>query len=268
MSHIMKTADLSTMIQVNPDKLMEWLRLVLTNTNFSRTLPVITSCLSLEQIGELMSAKAAEIKELEKLTHEISNGNIDGRKMDDTNEIPKEEEEEDTQSVILSEEDMAYQKFHEDITEETNDSDDVFNNTKTPENVVVMKAMPTREVAKLKRLEEADEDWHPPAKMDIKEEHEQKSKHKFFKCSECPARFSGHRRSWLLRRHGLVHQGVGSFTCPTCDKVFKRKDKLTEHMRIHTGEKPFSCQHCDYKASSSSLLSHHRKSKRCAGNAH
>merc|ERR1712154_64510 len=238
-----------------------------------------------------MSAKAAEIKELEKLTHEISNGNIDGRKMDDTNEIPKEEED-DTQSLILSDD--------EGMAEYTNYSGDTLNQTKTPEDVVVMNAMPTREAAKLKRLEEADEDWHPPAKKDIKrlknvrggdvagndgpaymvfdsmrdmlhqmkEEHDQKPKQKFFKCSKCPARFSGRRRSWLLRRHGLVHQGAGSFTCPRCDKVFKRKDKLTEHMRIHTGEKPFSCLRCDYKASSSSLLSHHRKSKRCAGNAH
>merc|ERR1712154_8488 len=244
-----------------------------------------------------MSAKAAEIKELEKLTHEISNGNIDGRKMDDTNEIPKEEED-DTQSLILSDDEC--------MAEYTNYSGDTLNQTKTPEDVVVMNAMPTREAAKLKRLEEADEDWHPPATKDIKglknvrvkkeytceeptcvadpagsvfdskrdmihhmeEEHDQKPKEKFFKCSECQARFSGRRKSWLLRRHSLVHQGGGSFTCPTCDKVFKRKDKLTEHKRIHTGEKPYSCQHCDYKASSSSLLSHHRKSKRCAGNAH
>merc|ERR1712154_408698 len=62
-----------------------------------------------------MSAKAAEIKELDKLTHEI----------------PKEEEE-DTQS---DDEAMA---------EYTNYSGDTLNQTKTPEDVVVMNAMPTR----------------------------------------------------------------------------------------------------------------------------
>ena len=192
----MKAVDPSNMAQGNPDKLMEWLRLVLTNTKFSRILPVITSCLSLEQIGELMSAKAVEIKELEKLTHEISNGNIDGAKMDYTNEISREEEEEDTQSVILSDEDMV---------EETIDSGDNLNHTKTPEDVVVMNAMPTREAARLKRLEEADEDWHPPAKKDIKglknvrkrdmvhhmeEEHDQKPKENFL---NAPSARSGFR---------------------------------------------------------------------------
>ena len=42
------------------DELIKWLKLVLTNVEFSRLLPVLSSCLSMEQIDELISVKGAE----------------------------------------------------------------------------------------------------------------------------------------------------------------------------------------------------------------
>ena len=42
------------------DELIKWLKVVLTNVEFSRLLPVLSSCLSMEQIEELKSVKGEE----------------------------------------------------------------------------------------------------------------------------------------------------------------------------------------------------------------
>ena len=278
----MKAADPSNMTQGNPDKLMEWLRLVLTNTKFSRILPVITSCLSLEQIGELMSAKAAEIMEQEKQEKikEKQKENSDETQFGEVNEMSMDEEEDDARS----DEDL-------DVTEETNELDEVPEQMKSPEESV--NARPTKEVAKLKRLEEADEDWSPlPHKnvgkqhkkvLECKEcatpgssmmfdtlkamkhhmetEHGQKT---MFKCSKCDKQFATSRAKSC---HNKVHNDPGKFPCPMCDKAYKRSESLKIHKRTHTGEKPFACQHCDYKSTQRTGLSQHKKkSKTCPGN--
>ena len=266
-------------LQNKPDQLMEWLKLVLTNTKFSRVLPVLSSSLSLEEVGELMSKKAEEIQKQEQNQEGDSEENA-FKEEDKFNEISDEVDEEE--------------ESDEDMNEETNDFDEILDHMKQPEEAA-MNARPTKQVAKLRRLDEADKDWSPSPKKDIKTRgnvgrpkkvlleckdcrtpdgsmvfdtqkamkyhmertHGQKlQKDLFFKCSKCEEQFSN---AHSLRRHGLVHQDSGRFPCETCAKVFKRKYALTEHKRIHTGEKPFSCPHCEYRASSSSLLAHHRR---------
>ena len=66
------------------DELMKWLGVVLKNTSFPRLLPVLASSLTMEQIDELISAKAAgiiakqeHVKAEEKRADEVGAGKDD-----------------------------------------------------------------------------------------------------------------------------------------------------------------------------------------------
>ncbi|GBN32090.1 Zinc finger protein 226 [Araneus ventricosus] len=53
------------------------------------------------------------------------------------------------------------------------------------------------------------------------------------------------------------HLDDGSFVCPTCGKVFGRKNHLFSHYRTHTREKPFACDKCDKRFGWSNNLAAH-----------
>ena len=82
-----------------------------------------------------------------------------------------------------------------------------------------------------------------------------------YKCSHCPARFPYPKS---LKQHvSAVHLKERPFKChfDSCDKAFPSVAYLKVHERVHTGEKPFACAYCDYRASQSSRLTKHLKSK-------
>ncbi|KUJ13361.1 uncharacterized protein LY89DRAFT_785082 [Mollisia scopiformis] len=50
------------------------------------------------------------------------------------------------------------------------------------------------------------------------------------------------------------------YSCPICQKVFKRSEHCLRHVRGHTREKPFSCRFCGRRYSRKDLVSRHEKS--------
>ena len=57
-----------------------------------------------------------------------------------------------------------------------------------------------------------------------------------------------------------AHEKPQSFTCPTCQKVYNRKDSLTAHLKIHAGtQKKYKCGKCDKTFSRSNHLKKHQK---------
>ena len=288
-------ADPSPMtFQEKPDKLMEWLRLVLKNTKFSRLLPVLSSCLSTEQIDMVIAVKESEEQEImEKEEDNNDEGDWDeDAANDDTkedkitifNEISDEEEAELEEAELgEEEEDTKSSTTEEDMNEQANDFDEILNHMKHPEKreaetaglkVDQRRQSPTPKNDIQTRKNVGRPKTAPECKDCFMVFETRRAKNYHMEtihsdndniCSICQEQFS---TSGSLRRHSLVHQDGRHFPCQMCVKVFKRNCALKEHTRIHTGEKPFSCQHCEYRASSSSLLSHHRKrckSKRLFG---
>jgi len=76
-----------------------------------------------------------------------------------------------------------------------------------------------------------------------------------YPCTICGSQFS---RIPTLKAHMRIHNDP--YKCPECSKIFETGQKYREHMNTHTGAKPFKCDACQSAYSSSSSLSHHKKS--------
>jgi len=65
-----------------------------------------------------------------------------------------------------------------------------------------------------------------------------------------------------MREEGEVStedlEGLVSFTCDMCDKVFKRKEHLLQHKKSHSGLKPFICGYCGKSFSRKEHLIRHK----------
>uniref|UniRef100_A0A1A9WZF7 C2H2-type domain-containing protein n=1 Tax=Glossina brevipalpis TaxID=37001 RepID=A0A1A9WZF7_9MUSC len=85
-----------------------------------------------------------------------------------------------------------------------------------------------------------------------------------YKCEHCPASFA-----WKsgLRVHEKRHKGEkpfiwrkrGEHNCPHCCKIFKKAWDLKEHLHIHDGLKPYKCEHCPASFACKSNLRAHQK---------
>ena len=277
------------------DELMKWLRLVLKHTKFSRLLPVLSECLTMEQVEMLISAKAAKILEIhdnvqvnDKVVEEskeeermkvLQTFSFDGEgendveekeeattsDSDDINEQSNDSDEflDHMKLEVEEEEEEDYfndEVIDDDINDQTNELHEVQNQMKAPLKVKVRSKLKVGRPRKGLECRECDMVFDTRAKKT----YHTSSIHstRTFQCSVCQQHFSG---SSSLKRHGLVHQDFGEFSCNVCNKVMKRKTHLVEHMRTHSGEKPFLCPDCPYRGSSSSLLAHHKRSKHRGG---
>ncbi|KAA0706059.1 hypothetical protein E1301_Tti016842 [Triplophysa tibetana] len=62
-----------------------------------------------------------------------------------------------------------------------------------------------------------------------------------FTCPQCEKCF---KRKSHFEEHTRVHTGERPYTCPQCEMCFKRRCHFVEHMKVHTGSRPFTCTLC------------------------
>ena len=255
------------------DELMKWLRLVLKHTTFSRLLPVLLECLTMEQIDMIISAKASNLlyenvkKEEEKgefatkKEEKIQVFKIIGPGRDSENEGTKYIDDINDQCIDSAmklerqEASSNVEVSNDAINEQTNDLNGGTPSQEKPPLPIIWPKEPVRcqKTGKLLDCIDCDMVFDTPAKRTY--HMDTMHSNRTYQCTLCNKHFSS---STSMRRHRLVHQNFGEFTCKICNKSMKRKGSLREHMRTHTGEKPFSCPHCPYRSSSSSLLAHHK----------
>ncbi|KAK8749285.1 hypothetical protein OTU49_015772, partial [Cherax quadricarinatus] len=76
---------------------------------------------------------------------------------------------------------------------------------------------------------------------------------------------SGVSSRWrLLINPKPAAEGVKTFNCRYCGKIFTDSSNLRRHTMIHTGEKPFKCPQCSHSSNrKGNLIAHimsvHRK---------
>ncbi|KAM4045565.1 uncharacterized protein ACNLHF_009426 [Anomaloglossus baeobatrachus] len=75
-----------------------------------------------------------------------------------------------------------------------------------------------------------------------------------YSCPDCNKCF---KKKWSLVVHQKIHSGEKPFSCLECGKCFIQKSYLVKHERIHTGEKPFSCPKCGKCFTSRSHIAGH-----------
>ena len=61
-----------------------------------------------------------------------------------------------------------------------------------------------------------------------------------------------------------IHRVKKTYTCPTCQRVFSRKEHCDRHERGHTREKPYRCRFCQRRYARGDLVSRHEKTLHAA----
>ncbi|XP_069473111.1 zinc finger protein 354C-like [Ambystoma mexicanum] len=79
---------------------------------------------------------------------------------------------------------------------------------------------------------------------------------KLYTCPDCQKIF---KRIQDFTRHRRIHSGERPYHCTECGKSFSRQHHLMAHQRTHTGEKPFHCAKCEKSYSSKENLNKHQK---------
>ena len=81
-----------------------------------------------------------------------------------------------------------------------------------------------------------------------------------FTCPTCEKIF---KHKQLLKVHiQTVHLRIKPYKCNQCDFTSARKSHLTTHKFNHTGEKPFKCSQCDFASAYKNRLNTHMKQHR------
>ena len=244
------------------DELLKWLKLVLTNVEFVRLLPVLSSCLSMEQIDVLKYVKGAEKVNVKK-EEDMAEDMIE----DDTKEeiIPMYPEA--TPGQGPNEE--SYKEDDEEAAKNSiDDLEEIINVMQYPEKVpsrVEPKTNWDKQSSVTKRRTQTLTPWVQDCKecSMVFETRGAKKYHMEAIHSDCTFEYDTCQKQFPTRanlnNHSVVHQDVGEFICSTCGKVFLKKQALDNHTRIHIVEKPFPCPDCQYQGSSSTLLARHKR---------
>lgn len=61
-----------------------------------------------------------------------------------------------------------------------------------------------------------------------------------------------------LSAHLRSHEGIKSFVCQVCNKLFSTPQSLKVHLRLHTGSFPYQCNLCEKKFRTSGHLKSHQ----------
>ncbi|XP_058121330.1 zinc finger protein weckle-like [Anopheles ziemanni] len=76
-----------------------------------------------------------------------------------------------------------------------------------------------------------------------------------FTCPICDKKF---RRAINVKAHvRLVHDGIKPFICEECGRAFGSKGALKEHYVVHSDDRPFKCPHCPMTFKNQSRLKTH-----------
>lgn len=78
-----------------------------------------------------------------------------------------------------------------------------------------------------------------------------------YSCPVCSKPLSGGPAE--VKRHLRVHTNERPYTCPHCDKAFKKSSHLLYHKRTHTGERPHACTQCGKSFTKRNHLVEHQR---------
>ena len=255
------------------DELMKWLRLVLKHTKFSRLLPVLSECLTMEQIDMLISAKAAMILERqenikkdekndkivkeEKIKifqtfsfdgesgnevheEEATNSGDEVRKFDNNEQSNYSDEFDDHMKLESEEEDEARTSNDEvrndDINAQTNKVDE------TPNPLVRVKLRATRK-PKQSALTKRKKMGRPRNWTSLE-------------CRECDMVFDTYCKK---KYHMSSIHSTRTFQCSVCQQHFSSSTSLKRHGLVHQDFAEFSCKVCNKSVKRKTALAEHMR---------
>ena len=296
MPKIMKNVSLKSFLE--GDELMKWLKLVLTNVEFSRLLPVLSCCLSMEQIDELISVKGAEevnVEEEEDMDKDVDV--VDDNTREETipmypkvslGKVPNgesDQEDEEEEAAKSSADDLD----NEEDNEQSNDSDEILDHMKDPEEEVPSRAEPERKRRRkssvTKPVTKSGLQTQRPLKVEkaLKkapmkaEKAPMKAKMAPMKAEKAPMKTEQapvgqpnvvqeckecslvFGTDGAKKYHMEAIHSDRKFECPTCQKRFLTLANLTRHSTVHQNEEKYLCNACGKVLKSKPSLDDHTR---------